>query len=220
MLGQHFRNSDQELSLPSGTRPQSVYANGHFQGKAGPALICICLCSLSPSLSLQAPLHGAVLFPEMACAPMDTLAPLVRGRQGTSYPTPVLLPGTSHGRRSLVGCSPWDRTESGTTEQLHFHFSVSCVGEGNGNPLQYSCLENPREGGAWWAAVSGVAQSRTRLKQLSSSGSSRELHRARGSSFTLSHYPNILRFPVDVPRILGHLGYQRMRVPESYGAGA
>ena len=54
-------------------------------------------------------------------------------------------------------------------EQLHFHFSLSCIGEGNGNPLQCSCLENPREGGAWWAAVHGVAQSRTRLKWLSSS---------------------------------------------------
>ena len=55
------------------------------------------------------------------------------------------------------------------TERLHFHFSLSCIGEGNGNPLQCSCLENPGDGGAWWAAVSGVAQSRTRLKQLSSS---------------------------------------------------
>ena len=58
------------------------------------------------------------------------------------------------------------------TEQLHFHFSLSCTGEGNGNPLQCSCLENPRDGGAWWAAVYGVAQSRTRLKQLSSGSSS------------------------------------------------
>ena len=62
--------------------------------------------------------------------------------------------------------------ESVTTEQLHFHFSLSCIGEGNGNPLQYSCLENPRDGGAWWAAVNGVAQSQTRLKRLSSSSSS------------------------------------------------
>ena len=59
------------------------------------------------------------------------------------------------------------------TERLHFHFSLSCIGEGNGNPLQCSCLENPRDGGAWWAAVHGVAQSRTRLKRLSSSSSSR-----------------------------------------------
>ena len=56
--------------------------------------------------------------------------------------------------------------ESDTTERLHFHFSLSCIGEGNGNPLQCSCLENPRDGGAQWAAVYGVAQSRTRLKQL------------------------------------------------------
>ena len=78
------------------------------------------------------------------------------------HPTPVLLPGKSHGRRSLVGCSPWGRSD--TTERLHFHFSLSCIGEGNGNPLQCSCLENPRDGGAWWAAVYGVAQSRTQLK--------------------------------------------------------
>ena len=85
------------------------------------------------------------------------------------HPTPVLLPGKSHERRSLVGCSPWGLEESDTTELLHFHFSLSCIGEGNGNPLQCSCLENPREGGAWWAAVCGVAQGRTRLKKLSSS---------------------------------------------------
>ena len=60
-------------------------------------------------------------------------------------------------------------TESDTTEWLHFHFSLSCIGEGNGNPLQCSCLENPRDRGAWWAAVYGVTQSWTRLKQLSSS---------------------------------------------------
>ena len=77
-----------------------------------------------------------------------------------------------HGQRSLLGCSPWGCTESDTTEQLHFHFSLSCIGEGNGNPLQCSCLENPRDGQAWWAAISGVAQSRTRLKRLSSSSSS------------------------------------------------
>ena len=88
------------------------------------------------------------------------------------HPTPVLLPGKSHGWRSLVGCSPWGREELDTTERLHFHFSLSCIGEGNDNPLQCSRLENPRDGGAWWAAVYGVAQSRTRLKRLSSSSSS------------------------------------------------
>ena len=68
------------------------------------------------------------------------------------HPTPVLLPRESHGRRSLVGCSPWGCEESDTTERLHFHFSLSCTGEGNGNPCQCSCLENPRDRGAWWAA--------------------------------------------------------------------
>ena len=87
------------------------------------------------------------------------------------HPTPVLLPGKSHGQRSLVGCSPWGFEESNSTERLHFHFSLSCIGEGNGNPLQYSCLENPRDRGAWWAAVYGVAQIRTQLKRLSSSSS-------------------------------------------------
>ena len=87
------------------------------------------------------------------------------------HPTPVLLPGKSHGWRSLEGCSPWGHWGSDTTERLHFHFSLSCIGEGNGNPLQCFCLENPRDGGAWWAAVYGVAQSRTRLKRLSSSSS-------------------------------------------------
>ena len=87
-------------------------------------------------------------------------------------PTPVLLPGKSHGQRSLVGCSPWGHYESDMTERLHFHFSLSCIGGGNGNPLQCSCLENPRDRGASWAAVYGVAQSWTRLKQFSSSSSS------------------------------------------------
>ena len=64
--------------------------------------------------------------------------------------------------------------ESDMTDRLPFHFSLLCIGEGNGNPLQYPCLENPRGRGAWWAAVQGVAQSQTRLKRLSSSSSSRE----------------------------------------------
>ena len=94
--------------------------------------------------------------------------------------TPVLLPGKSHGRRSLVGCSPWGHEESDMTERLHFHFSLSRIGEGNGNPLQCSCLENPRDGRAWWAAVYGVAQSRIRLKRLSSSSS-------MNGQFSVSH---------------------------------
>ena len=70
-----------------------------------------------------------------------------------------------------VGCSPWGCKELDTTEWLHFHFSLSCTGEGNGNPLQCSCLENPRDRGTWWAAIYGVAQNWTRLKWLSSSSS-------------------------------------------------
>ena len=80
------------------------------------------------------------------------------------HPTPLLLPGKSHGRRSLVGCTPWGRMTDAT--------SFSCIGEGNGNPLQRSCLENPGDRGAWWAAISGVSQSRTQLKRVSSSSRS------------------------------------------------
>ena len=97
-------------------------------------------------------------------------------------PTPVLLPGKSHGRRSLVGCSTWGCKELDKTERLHFHFSLPCIGEGNGNPLQCSCLENPRDSGVWLAAIYGVSQSRTRLKQLSNSSSSITLPAAPGGS--------------------------------------
>ena len=71
------------------------------------------------------------------------------GRRRQWQPTPVLLPGKSHGWRNLVGCSSWGHYESDATERIPFHFSLSCIGEGNGNPLQCSCLENPRDGGAW-----------------------------------------------------------------------
>ena len=77
-----------------------------------------------------------------------------------------------HGRRRLVGCSPWGREESDMTEWLYFHFSLSCIGEGNDNPLQCSFLENPKGGEVWWATFYGVAQSQTWLKRLSSSSSS------------------------------------------------
>ena len=82
---------------------------------------------------------------------------------------------------TLVGCSLWSREELDMTERLHFHFSLSCTGEGNGSPLQCSCLQNPRDGGAWWAAVYEVAQSRTRLKRLSSSSSKGTFHAKMGS---------------------------------------
>ena len=105
------------------------------------------------------------------CSELTFIEHIMYTRRRQWHPTPVLLPGKSHGRRSLVGCSPLGRYESDTTMRLHFHFSLSFIGEGNGTPLQYSCLENPRDGGAWWAAVYGVTQSWTRLKRLSSSSS-------------------------------------------------
>ena len=96
----------------------------------------------------------------------SSVGPQIRASQLPSrrrqwHPTPVLLPGKSHGWRSLVGYRLWGRTGWDTTEPLHVHFSLSCIGEGNSNPLQCSCLENPRDGGAWWAVVYGVAQSWT-----------------------------------------------------------
>ena len=105
------------------------------------------------------------------------------------HPTPVLLPRKSHGRRSLVGYSPWGLEESDTTERLPFHFSLSCIAEGIGSSLQCSCLENPRDGGAWWTAIYGVAQSQTQLKWLSSS--SKE---GNGNSLQYSCLEN----PVDI----------------------
>ena len=98
----------------------------------------------------------------------------------------------SHGWRILVGCSPWGLQESKTTERLHFHFSHSCIGEGNGNPLQCSCLENPRDGGAWWAAVYGVSQSWTRLKRLSSSSSSMFIELVMPSNYFVLCCPLLL----------------------------
>ena len=112
---------------------------------------------MSSSLRPHEPQHARHPCPSPTPGVYPNSCPL-RRRQW--QPTPVLLPGRSHGWRGLVGCSPWGRWESDTTERLHFHFSLSCIG-GNGNPLQCSFLENPRDGGAWWAAIYGVAQSQT-----------------------------------------------------------
>ena len=87
---------------------------------------------------------------------LDWEGPLEKGKVTHSSILAWRIPWTVY--------SLWGHTESDTTKQLHFHFSLSCIGEGNGNPLQCSCLENPRDGGAWWAAVYGIAQSWTRLK--------------------------------------------------------
>ena len=111
-----------------------------------------------PTNSAQGLLFSTSLPAFVICCHLDN------SQRRQWHPTPVLLPGKSHGRKSLVGCSLWGHSESDTTERLHFHFSLSCIGEGNGNPLQCSCLENTRGGGAWWAAVYGVAQSRTQLE--------------------------------------------------------
>ena len=91
------------------------------------------------------------------------------------------IPWMEPGRLQSMGSLELD-----TTERLHFHFSLSCIGEGNGNPLQCSCLENPRGGEAWWAAVYGVAQNQTRLKQLSSSSSSISSSRSQFSGVSCS----------------------------------
>ena len=115
------------------------------------------------------------------------------------HPTPVLLPGKFHGQRSLVGCSPWGHEELDTTGRLPFHFSLSCIGEGNGNPLQCSWLENPRDGGAWWAAVYGVAE-------LDTTEVTQQQHHTvyvcqqQSSSLSLSPYPlvTIILFSVSV----------------------
>ena len=101
--------------------------------------------ALCPQYSSGCPFSGSLaVYAEKAMAPHSST-----------------LAWKIHGQRSLVGCSPWGCCGSVPTERLPFHFSLSCIGEGNGNPLQCSCLENPRDGEAWWAAISGVAQSWT-----------------------------------------------------------
>jgi len=131
------------------------------------------------------------------------------------HPTPVLLPGKSHGRRSLVGCSPWGHEESDTTERLHFHSSLSCIGEGNGNPLQCSCLENSRDRGAWWTAVYGVAQSQTWLKWLSSS-SSKTLNLSKPTKQNIYLFLRILSVcaTVSILRILLSAWYKIYGLPK------
>ena len=112
------------------------------------------------------------------------------------------------------------------TERLHFHFSLSCIGEGNGNPLQCSCLENPRDGGAWWASVYGVPQSRTRLNRLSSSSRvSLDLH--NGHFKSLKIWLRILEFSCQIfimdmikrfPKLFGHMLFFWQPMPSAcYG---
>ena len=136
--------------------------------------------SLSPGCNIARYLHlsnslalsGCEVLPPGKFHALFWLLLCMTSQRRQWHSTPVLLPGKSHGWRSLVGCRLWGRYKSDTTERLHFHFSLSCIGGGNGNPFQNSCLENPRDWRARWAAVYGVAQSRTWLKRLSSRSSS------------------------------------------------
>ena len=113
----------------------------------------------------------------------STLKPMLKiSRRRQWQPTPVLLPEKSHGRSSLVGCSPWGRYESDRTERLHFHFSLSHIGEGNGNPLQCSCLENPRDGEVWLAVSMGSHRVRQDWSDLAAA--------AAIISTRLSHLPD------------------------------
>ena len=123
-------------------------------------------CSLSLSLTLSLSLSLSPCTPPLS---LSLWVGMPSHLEKAMAPHSSTLAWKIHGWRILVGCSPWSREKSDTTERLHFHFSLLCIGEGNGNPLQCSCLENPRDYRAWWVAVYGVAQSRTRLKRLSSS---------------------------------------------------
>ena len=129
------------------------------------------LCQINIFMRLRTRTIDTRTIKKAECQRIDAPHPWDFPGKSTGVGCHCLLQGIfpTQGWRSLVGCSPWGREELDTTERLHFHFSLSCIGEGNGNPLQCSCLENSRDGGAWWAAVYGVAQSRTRLKWLSSS---------------------------------------------------
>ena len=138
---------------------------------------------------------------------------LLEYRRRQWHPTPVLLPGKSHGQRSLVGCSPWGREESDTTERLHFPFSLSCIGEGNGNPLQCSCLENPRDGSLVGCCLWGCTKLELLMWLSSSSSSIVTLQCCVNlccavQSMSVYLHPLFLGFP-------SHLGHRRVlsRVP-------
>ena len=122
----------------------------------GPAVqhreLCSVLCGSLDEKGVWGRMDTCICMAKSLCCPPETITTLLIGYMPISrrlwHPTPVLLPGKSHGRRSLMGCSPWGREELDMTEQLHRHFSLSCIGEGNSNPLQCSCLENPRDWGS------------------------------------------------------------------------
>ena len=133
------------LQQPHGLQPTRLLHPWDFPGKST-GVGCHCVCRTlkmwqrpshnikSEMLDINMTCHKITLMTRLRCM----CAKLWRRRW---HPTPVLLPGNSHGQRSLVGCSPLGHEESDTTEWLHIHFSLSCIGEGNGNPLQCSCLK-------------------------------------------------------------------------------
>ena len=144
------------MNLQKSTRTQMAW----------PELLCVCVC-VCVCLDLFNQKGVRKSSKVYICVwSYSSLLTVLRRRQWQA--TPVFLPGKSHGRRSLVGYSPWGREDSDSTEWLHFHFSLSFTGEENGNPLHILAWRIPGMG-AWWAAVYWVAQSRTRLTWLSSS---------------------------------------------------
>ena len=130
--------------------------------------VCLLMGTIQRNRKLNPGQRGDLIgYQEMSRSRTEQIKNLVdQAGEHTSWKrqwklTPVLLPGKSHRRRSLVGRSSWGFEQLDTTERIQFHFSLSFIGEGNGNPLQCSCLENPRNGGAWWAAVHENAESDT-----------------------------------------------------------
>ena len=135
------RRGTKMWNVEKGTEdPMEVDENWRCQYLTMISKICIYVCTS---------LYAYVYTGAYVCLDVYLDMSIYRHWRRQWHPTPVLLPGNSHGQRSLAGCSPWGREELDTTERLHFHFSLSCIGGGNGNPLQYSCLENPMDGEAW-----------------------------------------------------------------------
>ena len=145
--------------------PSLVQPSAHVSRKWYLVSLWLQMCNLSFHICRKILFIGYWYF--FSCSQLH-----MASRRRQWQPAPVLLPGKSHGRGSLIGYSPWGCQELDTTERLHFHFSLSCIGDAHGNPLQCSWLKNPTDGWALWAAIYGVAQSQPWLKQLSSSSSS------------------------------------------------